>query len=146
MLVGPCGVGKSKAARAIGQLRHAIKAIEHDALKHLSPCSVSAFDLFACFGPHIVSTEQFVLDVGGGAVFRSGVDNEARLRDVVKFKRQFSTKVVMLVARRDVVLERYLQSPGSVKKYFEHDWREWVELEKPFWEKCADFSPLDTSE
>jgi hypothetical protein len=149
VLVGACGVGKSEAAREIGRLRRAVQVIEHDALKHstkqASPCSVSAFDLFACFSSHIVSTEQFVLDMGGGVIFRSGIDNEARLQDVLRFKRQFSVKVVMLTARRDVVLERYLQFPGSFEKYFERAWCEWVEIEGPFWEKCVDFSPLDTS-
>jgi hypothetical protein len=146
-LIGPCGVGKSEAAREISRLRPVVQVIEHDALKNQSlPCSVSTFDLFACFGPHIVATEQFVLDVGGGVVFRSGVDNKDRLQDVLRFKQQFSVKVIMLTARRDVVLERYLRFPGSFEKYFEHAWYEWIEIEGPFWEKCVDFSPLDTSE
>ena len=148
MLVGPAGVGKSDAARAIHDACPAIEHIEHDSLKPegpgLSPCSVSGFNLTECFGPHVRRAPQFVLDVGAGCVFRAGVDNETRFREVQEFKAQHSLQVVLLTARREIVLERYLTFPGSFEKYFESAWLGWNQIEGPYWARCADFT-IDSS-
>lgn len=143
ILAGPCGVGKTTAGKAISLLRKDIKIVEQDLLKSgFSPCSISKFDFFSCFSPQIENVEQFLIDIGGGLVFRPGSDNDTRLENVLKFKKHFSVKTLVLTSSRKRVRDQYLKFPGSIEKYFDNDWENWINTESHFWNKCVDFPTL----
>lgn len=140
LLAGPAGVGKTELARAITSTRPDVRHIEHDALKRVrESCSSQCFDPQACFSPELLSLERFVIDMGGGLVFRGNADNEARLRKMIEFKGEYSLAVVLLTASRSVVRQRYLSCKEGTSSGFEQDWPDWEMVERPWWQRCADF-------
>jgi hypothetical protein len=79
IISGPCGVGKSAAAKRYA-LQTQMKYLDFDELRatdmerrkgEISPCSVSYLDLTKCLPPMLENiSSNFVLDIGGDTVFR----------------------------------------------------------------------------
>jgi predicted ABC-type ATPase len=113
LLAGPAGVGKTQIACELASRAPGVNHIEHDALKGETPCSPRGFDPYQCFSSRVSASAQFVIDIGGGSVFRSDVDNDARLRRIRAFKHDYSIVIVLITANRAVVRQRFLSSKGG---------------------------------
>jgi len=136
LLTGPTGVGKSTLACKMAQ-KFNITHIEHDSLKRSNrKCTLHNFYPYDCFSGAISSKQEFVIDIGGGTVFRCDKDNAERLKRMIDFKDQHGLTIVMLTADRTVVLERYLKKGTSSD--FKDSWRHW-QVACAWWSKCADF-------
>lgn len=141
LLAGPCGVGKTALGRALKKLVPDLELVEHDALKvdgYPRACSITGFDPFGCFYDRVSSADQFVIDIGGGCVFRGSVDSEARLERMTEFKHDLGMSIVLLTADLDVLQRRFLSCKQRHAASFDGTWSEWVESERGFWLRCAD--------
>lgn len=146
LLAGPCGVGKSKAARMIAAHRPATPVLDVDALRFLPDgitvapgCALSHFDIELCLGQQLdaVGTD-FVIDLGGDTLFRSCADNNARLDQLRNFKLARGIHVVLLCASESVALRRFLSCKGRTPDMFAPQWNEWRDVAAPYWHACAD--------
>lgn len=143
-------MGKSSIARALEE-QSGLKRVETDAMDR-NRRSLSEYDFAAYVEPELPEPpEGVVLDVGGDSVFREGADNVARRLQVESLKSTAQLTVVLLVAGKDVVRERYLNcGKPSSSACFEDDWEAWVTHMEPHWRDCADRTvdvsgPLDTN-
>ncbi len=144
MVAGPCGIGKTMfSSQLIFDLPN-IRHIELDKIKYQtdqnpSPCSLRYLNLEKCFAPHIQSRKSgFVIDIGGDAIFRSQVDNLARLQQVNDFKLKYDITIILLIASHDFVQDRFLSTKNRHINEFAGVWKAWESIEYPHWLKCAD--------
>ena len=144
LLTGPCGVGKTAMARLLSSETEGIVHIELDRIKesvrvHPSPCSLKYLNLDECLSLILDnSSSSFILDIGGDSIFRSGVDNEDRLRQVQQAKVKYGMAVVVLKAEKDVLLARFTSSKNRTAGEFADVWYNWRSIEEPYWDRCAD--------
>ncbi len=139
ILAGPAGIGKTYLSSKMVKLNTQIKHVEHDQLSKTNlKCSISYFDLEKCFEPEISNVDSFIIDVGGGHIFRQKANNKAILKSVVDFKLRHNIKIILLHASRDVVRVRYLKHPDSHPDWFAIDWETWLEVGLPNWKQCCD--------
>ena len=146
-LSGPCGIGKSAVSTALAMRYPGLLRVGHDDLKQPSmpiACSILRFDPFGCFSPLIEGLDKFVIDIGGGCVFRPNVDNEARFKRLQEFREAYRLRFVLLTARDDAVEARYLSCKNRHQASFEEDYGSWKANEEPWWTRLADVI-LDTT-
>lgn len=147
LLSGPCSVGKTLVAREMVSRCPDIEHIEHDSLKRSDGfrCMPSDFDADSCFSPSLKSCKRgFVIDLGGDTVFRSRANNEDRLKQMKAFKEKHDVTLVLLTAKYDVLLNRFVGSKDRNKDEFKDVWHNWKSIEEPYWRQCADIV-IDTS-
>lgn len=148
LLAGPCGVGKTSISTALISEIQGLCHIEHDALKPVgikarspSPCSVGAFDPEECFGDQISALRSgFVIDIGGGAVFRPNGNNEVRLSKMRQFKAKHSLFVVLLQAAKGILRDRFTGSKNRNALEFDAVWTNWQICERPYWSQLSDLA------
>ena len=140
ILAGHAGIGKTSLARNLVKLNAQIKHVELDQLsKKNLKCSISCFDLVKCFGPEISNVDSFVIDVGGGHIFRKKANNKLNLKSIIDFKLRHNIKIILLHASRDVIKARYFKHPDSHSDGFDLDWETWFEVGLPNWKQCCDY-------
>ncbi len=158
VIVGPCGVGKSSVSTVLAN-RGNLTPFDFDELGiadmqkhkgHISPFSVSRLNLCQSLSP-ILSTisKEFVLDVGGETIFRPNVDNEERLTQVLRFKKTYLAKIVVLTATKDVLRSRFISAKErietpSIENDFNKTWKNWQDIAEPYYQRCGDIF-IDTS-
>ena len=138
ILAGPAGIGKTYLASKMVKLNTQIKHVEHDKLNKTFECSIRDFDLEKCFGPEISNVDSFVIDVGGGHIFRKKANNNLNLKSIIDFKLRHNIKIILLHASRDVIKARYFKHPDSHSDGFDLDWETWFEVGLPNWKQCSD--------
>jgi len=149
VIAGSCGVGKSTVAetfaRSMGILHldfDELRAVEIQDNKVVasSPCSVSKLNLRECLPSKLDKLSScFILDFGGDTVFRNFVDNEERLKQVFWLKENYSVKVILLVANREILLERFITSEKNRDLTdFDKLWVDWQNVGEIYWRECAD--------
>lgn len=149
ILAGPCGVGKSRIAKLIEAQFENVKYLDLDTIRgqrneeyknQLSPCSLRYLDLKKCLEPMLdLYSKGFILDIGGDTVFRHNVNNEERIAQISRIKKNYSASVIVLVADKDVLCQRFQSSEkkGTVDK-FEQVWEDWQTIGEPNWKRCED--------
>lgn len=145
LLAGPCDVGKSEVAKSLVAMNMKIKHIEQDQLKNgrkpshgkPSPCSIKFFDIEKCFSPEISGANEFILDTAGNNIFRKSVNNQERLKQLLRFKNNYGIKIAVLTISYPKLKERFNFLSYAVND-FEEIWNSWEKVEKPYWKKCAD--------
>jgi len=154
IVAGPCGVGKSTTSCLFAQ-QAGMKYLDFDKLratKNSLACSLRSLNIIECLSQELNSAfMSFLLDIGGGTVFRPNTNNDERLKQIYQLKKKYSAKVVILTANQDVLFERYIniETKGTVNKaqntiYFNRLWSDWLIFEQPRWEECRDII-IDTS-
>ncbi len=153
VICGPCGVGKSSIAIYFAhqsQMKYLdldeIRAADMERRKGVpSPCSVSYLNLIECLSSKLDGvTKNFVLDIGGDTVFRPRANNIDRLNQIFWLKKTYAAKVALLMAKREILLQRFNSSKKRNESEFDQLWKDWYSVGLPFWQKCADKS-FDTS-
>lgn len=148
VIAGPAGVGKTAAAKCLVP-RLNLTALDFDELRQrhgdLAEFRLQSLDLVRCLPTLMTHAPHgFILDIGGGTVFRASADNSARLSSMLQFKTYCAASVFLLTATKDVVFARYVKKSGSSPRMFDADWADWVTREQAYWIQCADIT-LDTS-
>jgi shikimate kinase len=154
IIAGPCGVGKSTISSLLAQ-QTGMRYLDFDELratKNSSACSLSSLNILECLSQELDNLSvSFLLDIGGGTVFRPNTNNDERLKQIQQLKNKYSAKVVILTAKKDVLFERYIntETKGKVDKekntiYFNRLWSDWLTFEQPRWQECHDIN-IDTS-
>jgi shikimate kinase len=150
---GPCGIGKSTIAQRLAHLcgivhldLDKIRIIDMKRLKgRVSPCSLGYLNLNECLKDILDDCEKgFVLDTGGGTIFRKGKDNTERLNQVIWLKTAYNAKVIVLFAEKREACQRFLATKNREANEFDNIWNTWEEVEKPYWLECSDKS-IDTT-
>ena len=143
IIVGPCGIGKSTIAKLIAYHKK-IECLDLDELKltgqvNRLPCSISYLNLKECLKDILDrQSHGFVLDIGGGTVFRKDRDNTERLQQVLWLKQAYEAKIIVLFAQQQTVQRRFLSVKSRKIDEFTKVWEAWLKIEKPFWQQCAD--------
>ena len=154
VVVGPSGVGKSTVSNLFAQ-QAGMRYLDFDKIrstKNSLPCSLSRLNILECLSSELDSNSTgFVLDIGGGTVFRPNIDNDDRLRQILQLKNAYSAQVVMLTANQDILFERYINTKtkdASSKQqnsiYFNNLWSDWLTIEQPYWQLCVELT-IDTT-
>ena len=154
VIAGPCGVGKSTVAKPLAEQVQA-EYLDFDEIratkKNSIPCMLSRLNIIECLSSELALFKLgFVLDVGGGTVFRPNTDNVERMRQVRQLKNLYLARVVVLTADRDTLFKRYMNSKPDVSSknenasYFENALSNWKVTEQPYWEQCAELT-IDTT-
>ena len=86
-----------------------------------------------------------IFSVGGSSIFLAGADNDEHLEQLLRVKGKYGFVVVILYAQKAILEHRYLQVSVRNKEGFLDIWNNWNNVEKLYWEKCADFI-VETSE
>jgi shikimate kinase len=153
VFVGPCGVGKSTVAKSLAEKTN-MMYLDFDEVRSkgmekykepFSPFSVSRLNLRKIL-PLIIQNEtssNFVLDIGGGTVFRETADNDERFAQVLEVKKTYNARIIILSAKKDILMSRFISVKGR-KFYEENTWESWINIEEPYWKKCSDVY-VDTS-
>jgi len=147
VVVGPCGVGKSRISRIIAENANVVY-IDFDEIRaadmnrrrgQVSPCSVSRLNLRKCI-PYVLDPypEGFILDMGGDTVFRSNADNENRFEQVMWLKQTYSASITLITAEEKELCQRFLASKNRGAEEFDNLWQNWQTIEEPYWRRCAD--------
>lgn len=87
----------------------------------------------------------FIFSVGGDSIFRPGVNNDERLMHLRRAKSEYCFVIIVLTAAVKILEYRYLQVENRDRETFVDIWNHWINVEKPYWEKCADCF-IETSE
>lgn len=95
IIAGPCGVGKSTIASMLAK-KTGMKYLDFDeirATKNDPPCSLSKINIIECLSHELRNASiRFILDIGGGTVFRQTTNNDEQLRQILRLKKRiFST-------------------------------------------------------
>ncbi len=154
IIAGPCGVGKSTISSLFAQ-KTGMEHLDFDELratKNSLECSLRSLNIMECLSKELNSnSESFLLDIGGGTVFRLNTNNDERLKQVLQLKNKYSAKVVLLTAKQNILLKRYIntKTKGTLDKeqntiYFNRLWSDWLTFEHPRWQECRDII-IDTS-
>ena len=160
ILTGPCGVGKSTIGQSYAN-RKGIEFIDFDEYRAVemekarpnnSTCSVSHLDLRKCLPPLLdVLSKNFILDIGGDTVFRPIADNEDRKDQIHWLKSNYSARLVLLTAKRDILFQRFSTSKDRNRRganelnvEFDELWNNWLSIGEPYWCECADLQ-IDVS-
>lgn len=156
VLVGPCGVGKS-AVGAVGASfanRTKLKYLDFDALgiadmnerkENKSPFSRTWLNFIQSIPIIMDSTiEGYVLDIGGSTVFHAKADNNERLEQVLWLKEAYLAKIIVLMATKEVLANRFISDKSRNMADFDVIWDEWSNIAEPYWRQCRDES-IDTS-
>jgi shikimate kinase len=153
IFVGPCGVGKSTVAKSLAN-RVNIAYLNFDEFGTLdmetrkgqvSPFSASRLNLMQSI-PNIISSTtytDFALDIGGDTVFRKTTDNKERFKQVLWVKKTYSSHIIVLTAKKDILLSRFISTKSRNNNDFDEIWENWL-IAEPYWQKCGDIV-IDTS-
>jgi shikimate kinase len=150
VIVGPCGVGKSTAAKLLAS-RANIAYLDFDEIGiqdmqkrkgQISPFSASKLNFMQSLPA--ITVARFVLDIGGDTVFRKDADNNERLAQVILLKETYSTLIVVLTAKKDILQRRFFSTKNRGENEFDEIWQNWTEIAEPHWKKCGDVF-IDTS-
>jgi shikimate kinase len=151
-IAGPCGIGKTTLGKLLSE-ELKLRFIDHDEMKekvnhYPYPCSVSKLNIAECLRESLViegNPNSFIFAAGGDSIFRVGADNDARLLQLSQVKENYAFVVVVLIAEETILEQRYLQVGTRDKENFSNIWNNWINVEQPYWEKCADYI-VDTSD
>jgi shikimate kinase len=160
IFAGPCGVGKSTIGLSYAN-RKGIEFIDFDEYRAVemekarpnnSACSVTHLDLRKCL-PSLLDaiSKNFLLDIGGDTVFRPITDNEDRKNQILWLKINYSARLVLLTAKRDILFQRFSTSKDRNRRCaneliakFDELWNNWLSIGEPYWSECADLQ-IDVS-
>jgi len=155
IIVGPCGVGKSKVSELFAREAGLIY-LDFDKIRSTKkslPCFLNELNILECLSPEInEASPGFVLDIGGGTVFQPKFDNDNRLEQIVLLKKTYFSKIVMLIANQNILFERYKNTKKDISSKnqtqvcnnFKEMWNNWLVIEQPYWQRCAE-KIIDTS-
>jgi hypothetical protein len=144
IIAGPCGSGKTYLSALIIQRLPSVQHIERDVIDRpigvrQDPCSIGFLNLNDCFRDSISSAiGGYIIDMGGASIFRRSADNEERLSQLSKFKRDNEISVILLTPTKAVLKSRFVGSKNREAEEFEDIWASWKSVEEPYWAKCAD--------
>lgn len=152
-IAGPCSVGKSTVSNIVSKYL-SIEYLDYDNLgikdmennnHQISPFSLMGFNLKKSIYPLIENNSNgFIIDMGGENVFRHGVDNDNRLRQILDLKEDLQVKVIVLFSNQQILYKRFCSSKNRKKEEFLSIWNNWIELIFPYWKICGDRF-IDTS-
>jgi shikimate kinase len=154
VIVGPCGVGKSTVAKFLANRANTLY-IDFDEIGiqdmkkrkgKVSPFSASRLNFMQSIPtiiPNTTST-RFVLDIGGDTVFRKKADNDKRLAQVIWLKETYTSPIIVLLAKKDVLQKRFVSTKKRSENEFDEIWQNWIDVAEPNWKKCGDIF-IDTS-
>jgi hypothetical protein len=142
---GPCGIGKTTLGKLLSK-KLGLNFIDHDEMKdkiklNPNPCSLSYLNLDDCFRASLTvegNPNTFIFSVGGDSIFRSNANNDERLTHLLQARRKYGFVVVVLTAERAILEHRFLKISTRNNEEFLGIWRNWNNIEKPYWERCAD--------
>ena len=90
------------------------------------------------------TSTRFILDIGGDTVFRKNVDNDERLAQVIWLKDTYTTSIIVLTAKNEVLRGRFVSTKKRSEDEFDEIWKNWTDVAEPHWNKCGDIF-IDTS-
>jgi shikimate kinase len=154
VIVGPCGVGKSTVAKLLAD-RANTPYLDFDEIGiqdmqkrkgQISPFSASRLNFMQSIPTIIPNTTfaKFVLDIGGDTVFRKNTDNDKRLGQVIWIKDTYTSPIIVLTAKKNVLQKRFVSSKKRNENEFDAIWQNWTDVAEPHWKKCGDIF-IDTS-
>ena len=154
VLVGPCGVGKSTIAKLLAN-RADTPYFDFDEIGiqdmkkrkgQISPFSASGLNLMQSIPTIIPNTSsvRFVLDIGGDTVFRKNTDNDKRLAQVIWIKDTYTSPIIVLTAKKNVLQKRFVSTKKRNESEFDEIWQNWTDVAELHWKKCGDIF-IDTS-
>jgi len=154
VVAGPCGVGKSTIAEYFARST-GMTYLDFDELRGMdvkegkaispSPCSVSMLNLKDCLPTKLEKiSSSFILDIGGDTVFRRSANNKERLDQIFWLKASYSVKIILLLAEKDVLFQRFVATKDRNESEFDEPWIDWKDVGEPYWRQCADLI-IDTT-
>ena len=72
------------------------------------------------------------------SIFRASADNPDRLMQLKQAKEKYAFVVILLTVEKKILEHRYLKVGERNTEDFSSVWNNWINVEKPAWEKCAD--------